>query len=172
MTRTSAPGSSTSRSPSRRSRAIPHAISLFLLWCLGLVRSDWFELERKRSGECGQKLPESYQASANEPWTTGICGCAEDAESRTGLFCRCVLFGHNVEALREDIPWTTPCTCHVVCVEGGIALASLTAIFPSIDPSTSVRIGEVLYIAGASGAWFDQTQRGLHICGCACFPHL
>ena len=63
---------------------------------------------------------------------------------RTGLFCPCVLFGRNVQALREDIPWTTPCTCHAVCVEGGIALAILTAIFHGVDPDTSILIGEGL----------------------------
>ena len=62
----------------------------------------------------------------------------------TGLFCPCVLFGRNVQALREDIPWTRPCTCHAVCVEGGIALAILTAIFHGVDPDTSILIGEGL----------------------------
>ena len=31
--------------------------------------------------QCGQVLPEGHQAPADEPWTTGIFGCAEDPES-------------------------------------------------------------------------------------------
>lgn len=31
--------------------------------------------------ECGQALPESYAPPADEPWMTGICGCAEDRDS-------------------------------------------------------------------------------------------
>nr|CAD1820696.1 unnamed protein product [Ananas comosus var. bracteatus] len=96
------------------------------------------ELEVRRCHECGQPLPESYEPPADEPWTTGICGCAEDTESCwTGLFCPCVLFGRNVESLREDIPWTQPCICHAIFVEGGMALAAATAIFHGIDPRTS-----------------------------------
>ncbi|URE14797.1 cell number regulator 6-like [Musa troglodytarum] len=92
------------------------------------------QLEVRRCAECGQPLPESYEPPADEAWTTGICGCAEDPEScRTGLFCPCVLFGRNVERLREDTPWTTPCMCHALCVEGGIALAVATANSPC-DP--------------------------------------
>ena len=75
----------------------------------------------------------------------------------TGLFCPCVLFGRNVEALREDIPWTTPCTCHAVCVEGGIALAILTAIFHGVDPETSVLIGEGLVFSW----WLCSTYTGI-----------
>lgn len=43
----------------------------------------WFilQLHVRKCNECGQPLPESYQAPADEPWTTGICDCAEDAES-------------------------------------------------------------------------------------------
>jgi Cys-rich protein (TIGR01571 family) len=53
----------------------------------------------------------------------------------TGLFCPCVLFGRNVERLREDTPWTTPCMCHAICVEGGVVLAVATTVFGCIDPS-------------------------------------
>ena len=62
----------------------------------------------------------------------------------TGLFCPCVLFGRNVENIREDIPWNKPCICHAICIEGGIALAAATAIFHGIDPRTSFLIGEGL----------------------------
>ena len=65
----------------------------------------------------------------------------------TGLFCPCVLFGRNVESLREDTPWTTPCICHAIFVEGGIALAAATAAFNGIDPHTSFLIGEGLIFA-------------------------
>lgn len=76
---------------------------------------------------------------------------------RIGLFCPCVLFGRNVQALREDIPWTTPCTCHAVFVEGGIALAILTAIFHGVDPRTSVLIGEGLVFSW----WICSTYTGI-----------
>lgn len=39
------------------------------------------QLNVHRCNECGQPLPESYQPPADEPWTTGIFGCAEDRES-------------------------------------------------------------------------------------------
>ncbi|KAK9120599.1 hypothetical protein Syun_018216 [Stephania yunnanensis] len=93
------------------------------------------QLEIRRCHECGQTLPESYEPPANEDWSTGIFACTEDTESCwNGLFCPCVLFGRNVESLREDIPWTQACICHAICVEGGIALAAATAIFHGIDP--------------------------------------
>lgn len=65
----------------------------------------------------------------------------------TGLFCPCVLFGRNVESLRDDTPWTTPCICHAICVEGGMALAAATAIFHGVDPRTSFLICEGLLFA-------------------------
>lgn len=65
----------------------------------------------------------------------------------TGLFCPCVLFGRNVETIREDIPWNNACVCHALCVEGGIAVAAATAFFHGVDPKTSVLIGETLLFA-------------------------
>jgi Cys-rich protein (TIGR01571 family) len=65
----------------------------------------------------------------------------------TGLFCPCVLFGRNIESLRDDTPWTTPCVCHAVCVEGGIALAAATAVFHGINPDTPFLICEGLLFA-------------------------
>uniref|UniRef100_K3YEV6 Uncharacterized protein n=1 Tax=Setaria italica TaxID=4555 RepID=K3YEV6_SETIT len=75
---------------------------------------------------CWQELPPGYQLPADEPWATGIFGCAEDPQSCwTGLLCPCVLFGRNAEAL-DGIPWTRRCACHAVCGGGGTALAILT----------------------------------------------
>ncbi|KAL3637976.1 hypothetical protein CASFOL_018424 [Castilleja foliolosa] len=86
------------------------------------------QLHVPKCNECVQTLPESYQAPADEPWTTGIFDCARDPEScRTRLFCPCVLFGRNIDQLREDTPWTGPCICHAIFVEGGLALAATTA---------------------------------------------
>lgn len=65
----------------------------------------------------------------------------------TGFFCPCVLFGRNVEKMREDTPWTHPCICHAVCIEGGVALAAATAVFHGIDPRTSFLICEGLFFA-------------------------
>ena len=67
----------------------------------------------------------------------------------TGLFCPCVLFGRNVENLREDTPWTGPCICHAIFVEGGISLAIATvaanSLIPGIDPGTVFLICEGLF---------------------------
>lgn len=65
----------------------------------------------------------------------------------TGLFCPCVLFGRNVETLRDDIPWTNACVCHAICVEGGMAVAAATALLHGIDPKTSFLICESLFFA-------------------------
>lgn len=63
----------------------------------------------------------------------------------TGLFCPCVQFGRNIEAMRDDIPWSNGCVCHAICVEGGIALAVATAFINGIDPETSFLIAEGLF---------------------------
>ena len=47
---------------------------LIILWIIG-------QLAVRKCYECGQPLPESFQPLADEPWTTGIFGCAEDRES-------------------------------------------------------------------------------------------
>ena len=58
-----------------------------------------------------------------------------------------MLFGRNVESLRDDIPWTGPCVCHAVCVEGGMLLAAATAYTYGIDPQTTCLIWEGLLFA-------------------------
>ncbi|XP_038976333.1 cell number regulator 6-like [Phoenix dactylifera] len=134
------------------------------------------QLEVRRCNECGQPLPESYEPPADEPWMTGIFGCAEDPESCwTGLFCPCVLFGRNVERLREDIPWTRPCTCHAIFVEGGIALAAATAVLHGIDPRTPFLIGEGLlftwWMCGIYIGIFRQSlQKKYHLKNSPCDP--
>ncbi|KAG6780909.1 hypothetical protein POTOM_013788 [Populus tomentosa] len=133
-------------------------------------------LEVCKCNECGQPLPENFQPPADEPWTTGIFGCAEDTESCwTGLFCPCVLFGRNIESLRDDTPWTTPCVCHAVCVEGGIALAAATAVFHGIDPSTSFLICEGLLFAWwmcgiYTGLVRQSLQKKYHLKNSPCDP--
>lgn len=68
------------------------------------------------------------------------------------------MFGRNIESLREDTPWTTPCVCHAIFVEGGIALAVATAACHGIiDPSTSFLIGEGLLF----GWWMCGIYTGL-----------
>ncbi|KNA17819.1 hypothetical protein SOVF_076390 [Spinacia oleracea] len=104
------------------------------------------QLHVHKCAECGQPLPESYQPPADEPWSSGIFGCTEDTQSCwTGLFCPCVLFGRNIERLRDDTPWTTPCICHAVFVEGGLALAAATAWTYGIDPRTTCLVWEGLF---------------------------
>ncbi|KAM1708790.1 hypothetical protein TB2_001671 [Malus domestica] len=136
------------------------------------------QLNVHRCNECGQPLPDSYQAPADEPWTTGIFGCAEDREScLTGLFCPCVLFGRNVESLRDDTPWNRPCICHAVCIEGGMTLAALTAIFHGIDPRTSFLICEGLlfswWMCGIyTGLVRQSLQKKYHLKNSPCDPCL
>uniref|UniRef100_A0ACD5TTQ0 Uncharacterized protein n=1 Tax=Avena sativa TaxID=4498 RepID=A0ACD5TTQ0_AVESA len=91
------------------------------------------------------------------------------------MFCPCVLFGRNVEAIREDIPWTTPCVCHAVFVEGGVALGILTAIFHGVDPGSSFLIGEGLmfswWLCGAYTSIFRQElQKKYHLKNSPCDP--
>ncbi|XP_077235404.1 PLAC8 family protein [Tasmannia lanceolata] len=134
------------------------------------------QLNVHRCNECGQPLPESYEPPADEPWSTGIFGCAEDTDSCwTGILCPCVLFGRNVETLKGDIEWTKPCICHAICVEGGIALAAATALFHGIDPSTSFLIGESLLFAwwmcGVYTGLFRQSlQKKYHLKNSPCDP--
>ncbi|XP_021909562.1 cell number regulator 6 [Carica papaya] len=134
------------------------------------------QLAVRKCNECGQALPENFEPPAVEPWTTGILGCAEDTESCwTGLFCPCVLFGRNIETLRDDTPWTTPCICHAICVEGGMALAVATAVFHGIEPRTSFLICEGLLFAwwmcGIYTGLVRQTlQRKYHLKNSPCDP--
>ncbi|KAM1230289.1 hypothetical protein ACFX2I_040467 [Malus domestica] len=126
--------------------------------------------------ECGQPLPERYQPPADEDWTTGIFGCAQDPESCwTGLFCPCVLFGRNVETIREEIPWNNACVCHAMCVEGGIAVAAATAFFHGVDPKTSVLICETLLFAWwmcaiYTGLFRQSLQKKYHLKDSPCDP--
>jgi len=46
-----------------------------------LVVFDTFQLDVRKCPECRQPLPESYAPPADEPWMTGIFGCAEDREN-------------------------------------------------------------------------------------------
>ncbi|KAI4354763.1 hypothetical protein L6164_003604 [Bauhinia variegata] len=134
------------------------------------------QLDAPRCHECGQILPESYQPPADEDWTTGICGCTEDTESCwTGLFCPCVLFGRNVETLKEEIPWTNACVCHAMCVEGGLALAAATAFMHGIDPDTSFLIIEGLLFAWwmcgiYTGLFRQALQKNYHLKDSPCDP--
>ncbi|KAL5571636.1 hypothetical protein UlMin_021233 [Ulmus minor] len=131
-----------------------------------------------RCSECGQVLPESYEPPGDEDWTTGICGCADDTQSCwTGLFCPCVLFGRNVETLREDIPWTNACVCHAICVEGGMAVAAATALMHGVDPHTSFLICESLLFAWwmcgiYTGLFRQSLQKKYHLKNSPCDPCL
>jgi len=80
----------------------------------------------------------------------------------TGLLCPCVLFGRNTEAVM-GVPWTIPCTCHAVCVEGGIALAILTAAFHGvITPAVSCMTGWVVCTALTSSSR-EVLQKKYHL---------
>ncbi|CAN0921809.1 Cell number regulator 6 [Linum grandiflorum] len=131
-----------------------------------------------RCHECGQPLPDSYEPPADEDWATSICACTEDFEScRTGFFCPCVLFGRNVETLREDIPWNNACMCHAICVEGGMAMAAATVLFGGIDIRTSFLICEGLFFAWwmcgiYTGLFRQSLQKKYHLKDSPCDPCL
>lgn len=88
---------------------------------------------------------------------------------RTGLFCPCVLFGKNVETMKEEIPWENACVCHAIFVEGGITAAAGTLLFHGIiDPQTTCLLFEGLLFAwwmcGIYTGLFRQTlQKKYHL---------
>ncbi|XP_074356500.1 cell number regulator 6-like [Apium graveolens] len=137
---------------------------------------DVARVNARKCPECGQPLPQSYEPPADEDWATGICGCAEDPEScLTGLFCPCVLFGRNVETLQEEISEKGACVCHVIFVEGGMALAAITALASGIDPDTTLLIVEGLLFAwwgcGIYTSMARQSlQRKYHLKDSPCDP--
>ncbi|XP_052193373.1 cell number regulator 6 [Diospyros lotus] len=137
---------------------------------------DVAALTSRRCVECGQTLPPSYQPPADEDWSTGIFGCAEDTDSCwTGLLLPCVLFGRNVETLSDDFSQRAACVGHVICVEGGITLAALTSVFNGIDPQTTCLIYEGLFFAwwmcGIYTSMARQTlQRKYHLKDSPCDP--
>ncbi|KAH9311988.1 hypothetical protein KI387_027023, partial [Taxus chinensis] len=126
--------------------------------------------------ECGQPLPDSYAPPRDEPWTTGICGCAEDPETCClGLFCPCILYGRNVERLREGTPWERPCTCHVIAVEGCMAVGLAAAIVHGVDPNSAILIGEGIFFAWwMCGIYMGLSRRRLqekyHLQNSPCDP--
>ncbi|EPS72623.1 hypothetical protein M569_02139, partial [Genlisea aurea] len=127
--------------------------------------------------QCGQPLPASYIPPADEDWTTGIFGCAEDADTCfTGMFCPCVLFGRNVSALNGDITEQRACFGHAVCVEGGIAVAALTAACSGVvDPDTVCLVTEGLlfawWVCGIyAGMGRQLLQRKYHLKDSPCDP--
>ncbi|CAH9090750.1 unnamed protein product [Cuscuta epithymum] len=136
------------------------------------------QLAVRKCNECGQPLPESFEPPADEPWTTGIFGCTEDMDSCwTGLFCPCVLFGRNLENLRDDTPWSRACLCHAVFVEGGIALAVATAALNGIvfDPRTAFLICEGLFFSWwmcgiYTGLIRQSLQKKYHLKNSPCDP--
>ncbi|KAG9142044.1 hypothetical protein Leryth_022466, partial [Lithospermum erythrorhizon] len=136
------------------------------------------QLTARRCPECGQNLPETYQPPSDEDWQTGIFGCTEDQESCvTGLFCPCILFGRNVENMNHDIPYSTACFFHALCVEGGITLAALTATLNGIDPDTACLITEGLcfawWMCGIYTSMGRQVlQRKYHLKDSPCDPCL
>ncbi|MBA0762520.1 hypothetical protein Gotri_012119 [Gossypium trilobum] len=123
-----------------------------------------------RCGECGQPLPESYEPPSDEDWTTGIFGCLEDTQScKIGMFCPCILFGQNVETVKEDVMWNDACMCHAICVEGGMVVAGATMFFHGIvDLKTSFLICETLlfawWLCGIYNGLFRQSlQKKYHL---------
>ncbi|RXI06546.1 hypothetical protein DVH24_025682 [Malus domestica] len=68
-------------------------------------------------------LYDLYEISMNVVARTTVH--LDSSSSLTGLFCPCVLFGRNVESLRDHTPWNRPCICHAVCIEGGLVRQSL-----------------------------------------------
>ncbi|GER31195.1 PLAC8 family protein [Striga asiatica] len=134
------------------------------------------ELNAPKCEQCGQTLPPTYSPPADEDWMTGIFGCTEDHEScLTGLFCPCVLFGRNVETFNENITQQSACIGHAICVEGGIALAVVTATCHGIDPDTACLLTEGLlfawWVCGIyTGMGRQLLQRKYHLKNSPCDP--
>ena len=86
-----------------------------------------------------------------------------------GALCPCVLFGKNVESLKDDVPWSTACACHAVFVEGGIAAGIFLACFPTLlDPSTTFLLAESLFFAWwmcgiYTGLFRQELQKKYHL---------
>ncbi|XP_047314994.1 cell number regulator 6-like [Impatiens glandulifera] len=137
---------------------------------------DIARINARRCPECQQTLPATYQPPADEDWSTGVCSCAEDTESCvTGLFCPCVLFGRNVENLVSDVSERSACVGHLICIEGGLTVAAVTAALNGIDPQTSCLIFEGLFFAWwmcgiYTGLVRQSLQRKYHLKDSPCDP--
>ncbi|CAA2975411.1 cell number regulator 6-like [Olea europaea subsp. europaea] len=90
-------------------------------------------------------LPQDIYGGQMEP-----CPNEQDMPVPTGakhllngaVFAMCLVW-RNVEKLRENTSWTTPCVCHALYEEGGLALAAPAIGLPSfIHPRTSFLICE------------------------------
>ncbi|KAI7758216.1 hypothetical protein M8C21_018738 [Ambrosia artemisiifolia] len=120
------------------------------------------QLNVRKCNECGQPLPESFEPPAVEPWTTGIFGCAEDTES-----CK-----------DDYASATTPCVLHAIFIEGGLAVAAITAALHGvIDPGTSFLICEGAlfgwWMCGIyTGAVRQMLQKKYHLKNSPCDPCL
>ncbi|KAJ1692812.1 hypothetical protein LUZ63_009510 [Rhynchospora breviuscula] len=125
------------------------------------------QLHRKRCLECQQELPESHNPPSDEPWMTGICGCAEDPEScKIGLFCPCVLYGKNLETL-EGTPWQEACSGHACFLVAGAAMmVSLATCQMSPDTvwciSEGLLCGWFIFSATISSGR-EQMQKKFHL---------
>lgn len=53
-------------------------VMIISIWICDLI---FIQLAVHKCNECGQDLPENFEAPADEPWTTGIFGCTEDMPS-------------------------------------------------------------------------------------------
>ncbi|KAG8363417.1 hypothetical protein BUALT_Bualt19G0020200 [Buddleja alternifolia] len=140
---------------------------------------DLDQLNSRICEHCGQTLPATYTPPADEDWNTGIFGCSEDRDScLTGLFCPCVLFGHNIATFNEDISSQRACISHAVFIEGGITFAALATTFSGyIDPDTMCLITEGLLFAWGlcaiyTGMGRQSLQRKYHLKDSPCDPCL
>lgn len=130
-----------------------------------------------RCGGCGQVLPPDYIPPQDEPWSSGIFDCTLDSENMIeGAVCPCVVFGKNVERIKDDVSYRTACVCHAIVVEGGIAAAVATGYLTSVlAPGTSCLIWECLlltwWICGIyTGLFRQELQRKYHLKNAPCDP--
>ncbi|XP_039034248.1 cell number regulator 6-like [Hibiscus syriacus] len=96
--------------------------------------------------------------------------------ARMSMFCPYVLFGQNVETLREDVTRNDACMCYAVCV-GGMVTAAATLFFHGIDPQTSFLICETLlfswWLCGIYNGLFRQSLlKKYHLKNSPCNPCL
>ncbi|KAK4783232.1 hypothetical protein SAY86_007606 [Trapa natans] len=153
---------------------------LFSIFFLSLFGVDLFIFKIWHGG--GERAIEIREADKGAGACRGYHSWRAQSADRssagwTGLFCPCVLFGRNVETLREDIPWTNACVCHAICVEGGLAVAAATALLHGIDPNTSFLICESLFFAWwmcgiYTGLFRQSLQKKYHLKNSPCDPCL
>jgi hypothetical protein len=70
--------------------------------------------------------------------------------------------------MKDNVQWTTPCLCHAIFVEGGIALGCVTLALHGLNPKAVFLVGEGLIFAWwmcgiYTGLFRQELQRKYHL---------